>query len=362
MEKYLGASKLSAIPDSYMRIGEMARKAGVTVRTLSYYDKEGLLAPSGSSEGGYRLYTDKDLAKLMQILMMKRLGFTLNEIKKRATSMNTTVEVLGVLTEHENYIRKKIDHLAESLNALESLKKEIVQIDSVDFKKFAGILAHLQMKNERYWLIKYLDDDTFDALKILAPGEESTARLVEATNSYVVEAAMLHDEGILPESERGQDLAKRFYGLLMEITSNDTNLMYKVNAQILKSTSDEKHDEIMDKFRLFMISALGIYLGFVHPMMSVGFMEATNNFVAEAAKLHDDGIFPESEQGQDFAQRFWDWTMKLTGGDMAMVQTMNEQFEKSLSDNDEATKKSLLFMKASLEIYFTRREEGRKNG
>jgi len=355
MEKY------SAIPEGYMRIGELAKKAEVTVRTLSYYDKEGLLAPSGLSEGGYRLYTNKDLAKLMQILMMKQLGFTLNEIKKSTAAMNTTVEVLGVLAEHENYIRKKIDHLTESLSALESLKKEIVQIDSVDFKKFANILAHLQMKNERYWLIKYLDDDTLDALKILAPGEENAARLVEATNSYVVEAAMLHDEGVAPESEKGQDLAKRFWGLLMEITGGDKNLMYKINAQMLKSTTDVRHDEVMDKFRLFMVSALGIHLGFVHPMSPVGFMEATNNFVAEAAKLHDDGILPESEQAQDFAHRFWDWVMKLTGGDMAMIQTMNEQFEMNVSDDDETTKKSLLFMKSSLEIYFNKREGGSNN-
>jgi len=347
--------------NDYMRIGEIAKKAGVTVRTLSYYDKEGLLAPSGLSEGGYRLYTDKDLAKLMQILMMKRLGFTLNEIKKRTAAMNTTVEVLDVLTEHENYIRKKIEHMAESLNALESLKKEIVQIDAVDFKKFANILTHLQMKNERYWLIKYLDDDTIDSLKILAPGEENAARLVEATNNYVAEAAILHDKGVPPESEKGQDLAKRFWGLLMEITGGDINLMFKINEQMLKSASDEKHDEVMDKFRLFMVSALGAYLNFAHPIMPVGSMEAISDFFAEAAKLHNTGILPESEQGQDFAERFWDWTMKLTGGDMAMIQTMNQQFEKSLSDNDETTKKSLLFIKASLAIYFSGHEEGSKN-
>ncbi|MCL2202888.1 MAG: MerR family transcriptional regulator [Defluviitaleaceae bacterium] len=347
-----------AIPEGYMRIGEIAKKAGVTVRTLSYYDKEGLLAPSGASDGGYRLYSDKDLAKLMQILMMKRLGFTLNEIKMRTSAMNTTVEVLDVLTEHESYIRKKIDYLAESLNALKSLKEEIVQIDAVDFKKFAGILAHLQMKNERYWLIKYLDNDTLDALQILLPDEESTARFVEGTNRYVAEAAMLHDEGVPPESERGQELAKRFYGLLMEIMGGDTKLMHKMNAQILKSTSDERHDEIMDKFRLFMMSALGTYLGFAHPPPSVGVVEVAGNFIAEAATLHDDGILPASEQGQDFAKKYWQWVVELTGGDMAMIQTMNEQFEMHVPDDDEATKKSLSFIKASLEIYFNNREGG----
>lgn len=51
MEKY------KAIPQGYMTVGEVAKKMGVTVRTLQYYDKEGLFSPSAVSEGGRRLYT-----------------------------------------------------------------------------------------------------------------------------------------------------------------------------------------------------------------------------------------------------------------------------------------------------------------
>ena len=61
-----------AIPQGYMTVGQAAKKMGVTVRTLQYYDREGLLPPSGESEGGRRLYTDKDLIKLHQILSMKQ--------------------------------------------------------------------------------------------------------------------------------------------------------------------------------------------------------------------------------------------------------------------------------------------------
>ena len=51
------------------------KKMGVTVRTLQYYDKEGLLSPSAESEGGRRLYTDKDLITLHQIISLKSLLF-----------------------------------------------------------------------------------------------------------------------------------------------------------------------------------------------------------------------------------------------------------------------------------------------
>ena len=61
--------------------GKFAQKALVSVRTLRYYDKEGLLSPTEYSEAGYRLYSDEDLVNLQQILALKFLGFALDEIK-----------------------------------------------------------------------------------------------------------------------------------------------------------------------------------------------------------------------------------------------------------------------------------------
>ncbi len=115
------------------------------------------------------------------------------------------------------------------------------------------------MKNESYWLVKYLDDDVLDELKNRALGEENITMMADATNDFIVEAAKLQDDGISPESKQGQDLAKRFWDWLMEVTDGDVSLLQKVNEQMIKSTSDEKHDENMENFRLFMSSSLEIY-------------------------------------------------------------------------------------------------------
>ena len=64
----------------WIGIGEMARRAGVSVRTLRHYDAIGLLAPSETTQAGYRLYDDKALARLEQILYFRELGFALEEI------------------------------------------------------------------------------------------------------------------------------------------------------------------------------------------------------------------------------------------------------------------------------------------
>ena len=70
------------MPKKNWQIGELAKRAGVSVRTLRHYDAIGLLEPSEIMPSGYRLYDEKAMAKLEQILYFRELGFALDEIKR----------------------------------------------------------------------------------------------------------------------------------------------------------------------------------------------------------------------------------------------------------------------------------------
>ena len=129
-----------AIAQGYMTVGEVAKKMDVTVRTLQYYDREGLLSPSSISEGGRRLYTDKDIVKLHQILSLKHLGFSLDDIKNRLMPLDTPNEIADILAEQAQAVQKEITSLSESLRELEALRAEVLQMQSVDFKKYADII------------------------------------------------------------------------------------------------------------------------------------------------------------------------------------------------------------------------------
>ena len=61
-------------------VGEVSGLAGITVRTLHHYDERGLLSPSGRTDSGYRLYSERDLERLQQILGWRALGFSLEDI------------------------------------------------------------------------------------------------------------------------------------------------------------------------------------------------------------------------------------------------------------------------------------------
>ena len=82
----------SEVPHKYMTVGEVAKKMGVSVRTLQYYDREGILCPSAVSEGGRRLYSDKDVVRLHQVLSLKSLGFSLGEIRTKLVAVDTPGE------------------------------------------------------------------------------------------------------------------------------------------------------------------------------------------------------------------------------------------------------------------------------
>lgn len=63
-------------------VGEVAHRYGITVRTLHHYDEIGLLAPSERTPAGYRVYTDADLERLATVVVYRRLGFGLDEIRE----------------------------------------------------------------------------------------------------------------------------------------------------------------------------------------------------------------------------------------------------------------------------------------
>lgn len=220
-------AKYRAIPQGFMTVGEVAKKMGVTVRTLQYYDKEGLLSPSAESKGGRRLYTDKDLITLHQIISLKSLGFSLDDIKERLISLETPADVANALTEQADDIRQKIEQLQASLSAIEQLKAEVLQMQTVNFKKYADIIVNLQMKNDSYYLIKRFDDDTLDHIRSQFD-KESGLDFMDRFNRLSDEIVQLQKENVPPESEKCQQVVKEYWGLIMEFTNGDMSMLPKL--------------------------------------------------------------------------------------------------------------------------------------
>ena len=123
-----------------MRIGELAQKAGVTPRTIRYYESLGLLKPSEREGGGFRYYTEIELAKLDKIDCLKSLGLTLEEIAsvidlycEDATGLRGKRKVLEILQSHLYETDEKIETLVQFRFDLQTkIAKIQQQIEEMD--------------------------------------------------------------------------------------------------------------------------------------------------------------------------------------------------------------------------------------
>ena len=244
--------------NDYMTVGMLAKKMGTTVRTLQYYDKEGLLSPTAESQGGRRLYTHKDMIKLHQILSLKSLGFSLNDIKNKLISLDTPQDVANALEEQSLMIQQKIKQLTKAVTEIEALKNEVLQMQVVDLKKYADIIINLQMNNEYYWLIKHFDDKTLDHIRNRFD-KDSGMDFMKRFNQLNDEVIKLKEKNVSPENQQVQELAKEFWDMVMEFTNGDMSmiptLMQFDNLMIDNNEWLEKQKQVND----YLQPALELY-------------------------------------------------------------------------------------------------------
>jgi DNA-binding transcriptional MerR regulator len=98
------------------QVGEIADETGLSVRTLHHYEEIGLLSPASRGENSYRLYDENDLARLQQIVSLKQLGFSLDEIKQCLASPDFSPEKTMAM---------HLQQLEEQMKTQEDLKERL---------------------------------------------------------------------------------------------------------------------------------------------------------------------------------------------------------------------------------------------
>ena len=130
----------------YYTSGQFAKKANVTIRTVRFYDKQGILKPSKVSESGYRLYTDEDFGRLQKILSLKYLGFSLEEIMAM-TINDDSEDIAHSLELQKDLIRKRILHLQMMEKTLEDTAQMLEQSGKVDWNDILNLIHITNMEH-----------------------------------------------------------------------------------------------------------------------------------------------------------------------------------------------------------------------
>ncbi len=191
-------------------IRALSELAGVSTRTLRYYDEIGLLKPLYAAESGYRFYGDKEVVRLQQILFYRERGFELKTIQQILTSDN--FDIMNALEEH-------LLELEQQRNRIDSLiltvKQTILSMKGVysmsDNEKFEAFKKHLVEENEKKYgteIRKQHGDAEIDASnqKLLGMSEAEYAYFKELEQKIYTLLKEYVLAGISPESEAGREL------------------------------------------------------------------------------------------------------------------------------------------------------------
>ena len=140
---------------------EFAKRAGVTVRALHHYDRLGLLLPNGRTEAGYRLYCDRDLVRLEQILALKFIGFSLKEIQQLLKRGSR--DLPAVLRRQRGMMEEKRRRLDLAIEAIRKAEAAAAH-DPTDWEAFRKIIEVIHMQDNMDWTKKYYSEDARAAL------------------------------------------------------------------------------------------------------------------------------------------------------------------------------------------------------
>ena len=139
--------------DNYYSSGEFAKKAGITLRTVRYYDKMDILKPSYVSEAGSRFYTDSDFTHLSQVLLLKYLGFSLDDIKALTLGDSDKNNLKHSLVYQKKLLLDKISNMKLMLEAIDDIVDELEREGDADWNRmveFIGLINTEQSVSNQY--------------------------------------------------------------------------------------------------------------------------------------------------------------------------------------------------------------------
>lgn len=223
--------------------GRFARRASVSVRTLRFYDRAGVLVPSARTEAGYRVYTDEDFPRLQQVLALKFLGLSLDEIKRcLAAGPRRLQESLG---QQKAMVREKRAQLDAILQAIDEAER-LLQTEPSGLESVVRVIEVIQMQQQQDWVSKYLTPEQRQKMQELSEqsySEEARQKLAARTwteedqqqasaqwAQVTSELKRLVAAGADPAGPEGQVWAASFNGLISAFTQNDPEIEAGLNT------------------------------------------------------------------------------------------------------------------------------------
>lgn len=207
-----------------IKVGELAKQTGISVRTLHYYDGIGLLKPSERTQTGHRLYTPEDIVRLQQIISLRQLEFSLDEIHNCLENPNFNLS--SVVTLHISHLREQIELAHKLYNRLETIADTLNQKKDISIQDLIGTIKVITMF-EKYYSQEQLEELKQRRLQV---GDEQIRQGEDAWKELISQVQSEMQKGTDPASQTMQKLAQRWMNLIQAFTGGNPEIEKSLNT------------------------------------------------------------------------------------------------------------------------------------
>ena len=211
------------------KVSQFAEKSGITVRALHHYDRIGILKPSGRTESGYRLYTDRDYARLQQIETLKFIGLSLRQIKD--VLEGNDLDVRETLRLQHRVLGERKSQIEQALRAIEEAEGGLRLRNAPDWTALRKIIEVMKMQSNNEWMKKYYSEEAQAEIAKRAQSftPEMQAKVQQDWKDLIndVETARMRNED--PAGSHARSLAERWANLLRGFTGGNPEVQQGLN-------------------------------------------------------------------------------------------------------------------------------------
>lgn len=234
-----------------LKVGALAKRTGMTVRTLHHYDEIGLLSPSRRTPSGHRLYGEADISRLQQIASLKHLGLPLEEIKQCLARPGYTL--VQTLEQQIERIQEQIARKVRLRDLVAELRDRLRSAEDVSIDDLTRTIE-VTMNYEKYY--------TPDQIEQLRGRREQLgdARIQEVQQEWTelfAAYAKAMEDGLDPTSDAVRALAHKAAALIQEFTGGDPGIFQSLGNMY----RSEGAENVMARRGMEMAPGLWEYMG-----------------------------------------------------------------------------------------------------
>ncbi|MBL3521240.1 MerR family transcriptional regulator [Serratia plymuthica] len=310
-----------------LKVGELARRSGITVRTLHYYDSIGLLIPSARSDAGYRLYNRADITRLHHIQALRRMGVQLAEVGALLTRSGVTLTT--VIEQQITMLDRQLAQTVALRDRLQHMHAQLTAGDEPELNDWLTTLELMTMYD------KYFTADELAQLPFYQADQARNQEWAELVSSM----RQLIDSGVEAQAPQAQALARRWMQMLERDTALNPAFLTRLNAMHADEPSMREQTGITPAVtdyvtRAFAETKLSIYQKYLsaeeYAYVRQHYFTRLHEWPALIAQFHQalrDGVPPESVQAQQLAAQWLALFQSYAGTDPATQMKIRQAME-----------------------------------